>query len=473
MKPRLYPEYKGSGVPWLEVVPSHWDLLRLGALLRERGETNERGGVTDVLSLVSGRGIIPYDEKGNIGNKKSEDITRYKIVRPNDIVLNSMNVIIGSVGISKYTGCLSPVYYVLKRRSKADDINYLGLIFQIKQFQKSLIRIGKGILAHRMRIPMDLLKCEILPRPPYEEQTQIARFLDWKTAQIDRFIRTKRRLIELLKEQKQALINQAVTGAIDVRTGKPYPEYKDSGVPWLGKVPMGWEIRKFKYLAHFSSGGTPSKSVDSYWDGELPWVSPKDMKNQEIRDAEDHISEQAVQDSATGIAKPGDLLIVVRSGILRRTIPIGIVKRKVSFNQDVKAISPKQNAISSDYLLYLINGCNILLREEWVKVGATVESIEHELMANSYLPVPNLEDQGQIAYYCQRIENSIRKIITRTQHEIDLIQEYRTRLIADVVTGKLDVRDVEVPEVDALESALGEGLITGEAVAQDNLEAAM
>ncbi len=282
--------------------------------------------------------------------------------------------------------------------------------------------------------------------PDHEEQTQIARFLDWKTAQIDRFIRNKRRLIELLKEQKQSLINQAVTGQIDVRTGKPYPEYKDSGVPWLGKVPAHWEIRKFKYLARFTSGGTPSKSVDSYWHGTLPWVSPKDMKSKEICDAEDHISERAVQDSATGIAKPDDLLIVVRSGILRRTIPVGIVKREVAFNQDIKAIAPKQETISSDYLLFLINGCDHLLREEWVKIGATVESIEYELMANTYLPVPTLAEQGGITDFCRRIEDFVCKTVSRTQREIDLIQEYRTRLIADVVTGKLDVRGVEIPE---------------------------
>ncbi len=113
-------------------------------------------------------GVIPYEEKGNVGNKKSEDITRYKIVRPNDIVVNCMNVIIGSVGLSRYTGCLSPVYYVLRRRSEQNDPRYLNLVFQTKPFQQSLVRIGNGILAHRMRIPMELLKCELLPLPPFQ-----------------------------------------------------------------------------------------------------------------------------------------------------------------------------------------------------------------------------------------------------------------------------------------------------------------
>src|SRR5262249_55450566 len=133
-----YPVVKNSGVPWLGQVPAHWQVLRLGALLRERGETNDDKRVTDVLSVMRDRGVIPYAKKGNIGNKKSDDITRYKIVRPDDIVVNCMNVIIGSVGLSKYTGCLSPVYYVLSRRSDADDPRYLNAYFQMKPFQQGL-----------------------------------------------------------------------------------------------------------------------------------------------------------------------------------------------------------------------------------------------------------------------------------------------------------------------------------------------
>ena len=112
MKP--YPEYKESGLAWFKDIPAHWELLRLGHVLQERGELNRYNRVFKVLSVMRDRGVIPYEKKGNIGNKKSEDITRYKVVYPKDIVVNCMNVIIGSVGISRYKGCLSPVYYVLE-----------------------------------------------------------------------------------------------------------------------------------------------------------------------------------------------------------------------------------------------------------------------------------------------------------------------------------------------------------------------
>ena len=208
---------KDSGVPWLGQVPEHWGLVRLGALLRERGEMNDRREVEQVLSVVKDIGVIPYEQKGNIGNKRSEDVSRYKIVRPDDIVLNSMNVIIGSVGLSRYTGCLSPVYYVLVRRSEEDDPRFLEAIFKCRPFQRSLVRLGNGILAHRMRIPMELLKCELLPKPPPAEQTAIVHYIKAETAMLDAAIAGTEREIALLREYRTRLIADVVTGQLDVR----------------------------------------------------------------------------------------------------------------------------------------------------------------------------------------------------------------------------------------------------------------
>ena len=212
-----YPVYQDSGVEWLGEVPEHWEIPRLGVLLQERGEINHDGRINEVLSVLRDRGVIPYSEKGNIGNKKSEDITRYKIVRPDDIVVNYMNVIIGSVGLSRYTGCLSPVYYVLTRRSKDDHPQYLNAYFQTRRFQKSLVRLGNGILAHRMRIPMELLKCEPFPRPPAEEQVAIVSFLDQATADLDMAVSSTQRQINLLSEYRTRLISDVVTGKLDIR----------------------------------------------------------------------------------------------------------------------------------------------------------------------------------------------------------------------------------------------------------------
>ncbi len=221
---------KPSGIAWVEELPAHWRVKRLGSLLKERGEVNRNLAVTDVLSLLRSRGVIPYAEKGNVGNKKSEDIGRYKIVRPNDIVMNSMNVIIGSVGISRYVGCLSPVYYVLERRDEGDSAEYFNALFQVESFHKSLVRIGKGILAHRMRIPMELLKAELFPYPEPAEQYEIMEFVDRATAAVSVAIEALEREVDLLTEYRIRLTSDVVTGKLDVReVAKSLPEI-DEGV---------------------------------------------------------------------------------------------------------------------------------------------------------------------------------------------------------------------------------------------------
>lgn len=203
-------------VEWLGSFPDHWDIARLGSLLEERGEVNHDGHVTQVLSLVRKRGVMRYEDKGNIGNKKSEDVTRYKIVRNGDIVLNSMNVIIGSVGLSEYTGCLSPVYYVLKPRSSAHSSAYFNALFQIERFHSSLVRFGKGILAHRLRIPMIELKTVMLPVAPPAEQAEIAERVATATQVLRSSLGAIEREIALLKEYRVKLISDVVTGKLDV-----------------------------------------------------------------------------------------------------------------------------------------------------------------------------------------------------------------------------------------------------------------
>ena len=172
------------------------------------------------------RGVIPYAEKGNSGNKAKEDLTAYRLAYPGDIVLNSMNVIVGSVGLSKYFGAVSPVYYMLRPRKREDYVEYFDAVFQTVCFQKNLSRLGNGILIKksessgklntiRMRIPMSKLNRELIPYPSPREQQRIANFLDQKTTEIDNAIAKKQRLIELLKEQKAILINQAVTRGLN------------------------------------------------------------------------------------------------------------------------------------------------------------------------------------------------------------------------------------------------------------------
>lgn len=241
---------KDSGIEWIGEIPEEWEIKRLKAVLCERNESNNPIKTDYILSLTNDRGVIPYDEKGDVGNKSKEDVSGYKIAYPNDIVLNSMNVIIGSVALSKYYGCVSPVYYMLYLRNPEDNIRYYNYIFQTKEFQSKLKGYGNGIMEIRMRIQMLKLNTVDLPIADFDTQHRIADYLDDKCGKIDRYIETQRAIIEKLKAYKQAVITEAVTKGLD-----PTASRKDSGVEWIGEIPQGWNITTLKYLISFIESG--------------------------------------------------------------------------------------------------------------------------------------------------------------------------------------------------------------------------
>jgi len=195
-----------------------------------------------------------------------------------------------------------------------------------------------------------------------------------------------------------------------------------------------------KYLCNFSGGGTPSKDNLDYWtDGDIPWVSPKDMKSFWLSDTQDKVTERAVKESSTNFVESGALLMVVRSGILQRTIPIAINTVRVTLNQDMKALRFNER-INVEYAANFILGWQDSLLLEWSKEGATVESIEHEYLSNGLFPVPNIEEQTEIIEYVKKRMDVFQNLEDRAVIGIALLQERRTALISAAVTGKIDVR---------------------------------
>ncbi|WNF38512.1 restriction endonuclease subunit S [Bacillaceae bacterium IKA-2] len=233
---------KDSGISWLGEIPTDWEAVKIKHALKERKENNKPQKTDNILSLLKDRGVIPYREKGDIGNKSKENLEDYKLAYPGDIVLNSMNVIIGSVGLSKYFGAVSPVYYMLKNRYSKDSIEYFNYVFQTEEFQKSLIGYGNGILAHRMRIQMLKLNTVMIPYPLPELQKEISTYLDQKVDFIDNIIEKTKESIKEYKKYKQSLITETVTKGLN-----PNVKMKDSGIEWIGEVPEHWEARKLKY----------------------------------------------------------------------------------------------------------------------------------------------------------------------------------------------------------------------------------
>lgn len=219
---------------------------------------------------------------------------------------------------------------------------------------------------------------------------------------------------------------------------KPYPAYKDSGVEWLGKVPEHWRLRRLKHMARFSGGGTPARDNPEFWNGDIPWVSPKDMKSEFITGAEECITAAGLSGSTSSMVPAERVLMVVRSGILKHTIPVAINSVPVALNQDMKAIWLDADYLSSPFFMRWVQGLNDDLLKAWLKQGATVESIEQDYLSDTLMPVPSVSEREQIVRYLDRETARIDALIEKKTRFIELLREKRQALITHAVTKGLD-----------------------------------
>ncbi|WP_426770848.1 restriction endonuclease subunit S [Pseudomonas aeruginosa] len=219
---------------------------------------------------------------------------------------------------------------------------------------------------------------------------------------------------------------------------KPYPAYKDSGVEWLGRVPEHWQLRRLKHMARFSGGGTPARDNPEFWSGDIPWVSPKDMKSELITGAEECITAAGLSGSSSSMVPAERVLMVVRSGILKHTIPVAINSVPVALNQDMKAIWLDTDYLSSPFFMRWVQGLNDDLLKVWLKQGATVESIEQDYLSDTLIPVPPVSEREQIVQRLDRETARIDALIEKKTRFIELLREKRQALITHAVTKGLD-----------------------------------
>ncbi|OGO76963.1 MAG: hypothetical protein A2Y23_03460 [Clostridiales bacterium GWB2_37_7] len=431
-----YEKYKSTDTSYMDMIPIDWDVIKLREVFQERKEKNINHKTENVLSVMKDIGVIPYSEKGNVGNKCSEDIERYKLVYPNDIVMNCMNVIIGSVGMSKYYGALSPVYYVLKNRNdEMYDIRYFDYVFKLKSLQRELTKYGKGILAHRMRIPMEMLKNLLLPYPSSAEQEQIVIFLDSQLAKINKLIKAKKKIIVALKEQKQAVINEAVTKGIN-----PDIKLKPSGIEWLEDIPEHWKVSRIKAVANIRYGLSqpPKEAVNG-----LPMIRATNVDSGKIIEKDLIFIDKDDLPLGKKIYLKKDEIIIVRSGAY--TADSAIIPEKYDGAiAGYDMVITVKSAIAA-YISYVLLSKYVLNDQLFlVKMRAAQPHLNAEEVGNAIVVLPPIEEQKKVVRIldikCKEIDMTKKSI----QKEIDLITEYRTRLISDAVTGKIDVRGIKV-----------------------------
>ena len=428
-----YPSYKPSGVEWLGDVPEHWEVERLGSIFRPVDEAGD-----DYLSILSvsihdGVSDKELDEK-EMDRKvtRSEDRSKYKKVLPGDLVYNMMRAWQGGFGTVSVPGMVSPAYVVARPTSNFSTSFVEGLL-RTPQAIEQMRRYSQGVTDFRLRLYWEEFKTIRVVLPPFPEQTAIATFLGRETGKIDELVAEQRRLMELLKEKRQAVISHAVTRGLN-----PAAPLKPSGIEWLGDVPAHWDVSKMKWIARMESGHTPDKKIAAYWEnGDIPWVSLNDTG---YLKENDYISETAHSITEAGIENSSAHLLPPRAVVFSRDATIGrcaITTRPMAVSQHFIAWVCGEAMIPEFLLMRLRSMTHELDR---LTTGATVKTIGMPEVRTLLTPVPPVEEQKEIITFVSSELDRIDTLTAEAQRAIDLLQERRTALISAAVTGQIDVR---------------------------------
>ncbi|EAI6210915.1 hypothetical protein CA150_04765 [Campylobacter upsaliensis] len=415
--------YKPSGIKWLGEIPKHWEIKPLQAIFNQRNEQNNNLEFQTILSLVKDVGVIPYEEKGNVGNKAKDDLQGYKIARVNDLVLNKMNAVIGSLGVSKYDGLVSPIYLVLYIENPNYLIAYYSYLFQTKSIQKFLRKFAYGIMEIRESIDYLEFKKMFLPTPPLQEQKEIAEFLDKKCEKIQNYIDKKQKLITLLQEKKQALINEAVTKGLN-----PNIEFKNSEIAYLGLIPHHWEVKKLKHICKINpqtNETLPNNFVyidlESVAKGQL-------LKEQTIN------KEQAPSRAQRILQKQDILFQLVRP----------YQRNNYIFNKNGDYVASTGYAQIRtkecvNFVYYALLENSFVERVILKSTGSNYPAITSNDFADLKIPLPPLQEQEEIAEFLDSKVAQIDSVIEKTKKQIELVKEYKNTFINEAVCGRINL----------------------------------
>jgi type I restriction enzyme S subunit len=439
-----YAEYKESGHEWLGKVPKHWKTPRIKTVLREKDARSPDGSGL-LLSLTRNRGLISRSDMTDKVHS-ARTLAGYKLYEPGEIVMNRMQAWSGMFGAGNSHGLVSPDYAVFKilgenhvslllARIKAPDL--------VSQFASESKGIGTGF----NRLYTDKLGAIAISLPPPSEQLAIVRFLDHANRKIDGFIRAKRKLIGLLNEQKQAIIHRAVTRGLD-----PNAKLKPSGIPWLGEIPAHWGVSclRMRYSVELGKMLDAKKITGRHL---IPYLRNRDVQWDKIR-----VHDLPLMDISPGefpryTVRKGDLMVceggqVGRCAFWNEELPICGFQKAL---HRIRASKPSRDFPRFFfYQMQLAAGLGIFAADG---NESTIAHLTCEKLRRHRFSFPPFTEQESIAQYLDSELQTLTIAIARTEREIALMQEYRTRLTADLVTGKLDVREAaaKLPEEKAEE----------------------
>ncbi|MBK8251248.1 MAG: restriction endonuclease subunit S [Polyangiaceae bacterium] len=441
-----YSHYRAAQERWPGRLPSHWSLRPALAVFEPIHERNHGMKEKQVLSLSYGRIVIKPPER--LRGLVPESFETYQVLHPGNLVLRTTDLQNDRtslrVGFVRHQGIITSAYLALKTKDSLRP-EYGYQLLNAWDISKAIYGYGSGL---RQSLDFSHFKRMPIPFPPMEEQAAIVRFLDHANRRIDQFIRAKKKLIALLNEQKQAIIHRAVTRGLD-----PNVKLKDSGVPWLGEIPAHWEVWRINRLARVGNGSTPSRAKPSYWSGgAYPWLNSSQVNRGRIDCADQFVTQQALFECHLPRVAPGSVLVAITGQGKTRGLS-ALLEIEATINQHVAYVTLRSRSdcpTSGSYLQLALSAAYSTLRAESEGTGSTKGALTCEDLKRFKVVLPPRTEQADIQMVVRGETKAITSALQRVEREIGFAIEYRTRLIADVVTGQLDVRAAaaSLPEIE-------------------------
>ena len=429
---KKYDKYQPVKALWNMKFPTHWKVYPLCSMAKEKSICN--CVELELLSVYLDAGVIPFSKRTEKRtNTTSKDLSKYQRVDPGDFVLNNQQAWRGSVGVSKYTGIISPAYIILSmdNRLTSEFANYL---FRSTIMVDQYLIASKGVGSIQRNLYWQELKRASVLVPPIDEQKQIVRYLDWQLSKINHLIHGYQKQINLLKERRQTIIDRAATQGIN-----PNVRYKDSGANWIPQIPEHWNMVYSKKLFAQRKDKAFPNDIQLTSSQKYGIISQDEFMKREGR-------RLTVVVTGSDILKHvgiGDFVISMRS--FQGGLEYSYVEGKIS--SAYVMLIPNKEKVYDEYFKWLLKSKSYIKAlqgtSDLVRDG---QALRYANFAKVYLPEIPLEEQKAIADYINSEVARIDNALPTFQKKIELLREYRTRLISDVVTGQIDVRDVVIPE---------------------------
>lgn len=438
---KRYEAYRPTKYEWLTEVPTHWQTRTMRSLTTVSSERRGNREAT-LLSVYREYGVIVKSSRDDNHNVESEDLSNYKWVRTGDLVMNKMKMWQGSLGVSEFDGIVSPAYIVCHINDENVNRRYLHMLLRSPCYKTYYNQFSYGIRVGQWDMHYEDFKGLEVALPPREEQDQIVCYLDWQVSKINRLIAAKKKQIQLLLAKKHAVATGYVTHGL-----RPNVAVKDSGVNWLGTIPAHWSIRKLRTLLKpFSEKNRP----------DLPLLSVVREKGVIVRDVEDsENNHNFIPDDLSGYKVVHENQFVIN---------------KMKAWQGSYGIAPCDGIVSPAYFVFDIDFENLeyfhyaIRSKVYVNFFAQVSDgirvgqwdLSMDKMKNIPFIIPPTDEQREIVNRIKIETEAVEKAITAVEKQIITLEEMRIRLISDVVTGQIDVRDIKVPDDEYINNEITE-----------------